>query len=79
MIITIESGCWKTQTTPFTIVDDQKANIIGRNIFPRIGIKLLQEKQKQNVLNVREQEDPDPEIKQWFRNNFQKLCVRIEK
>ena len=79
LIIMIESRGWKIQTAPFFIVDDQKANIIGRNILPRIGIKLIQEKQKQNVLNVREQEESDPEIKQWVRDNFQKLCIRIGK
>ena len=62
LIITIEPGGWKIQTAPFIIVDDQKTNIIGRNILHRIGIKLIQEKQKQNVLIVREQEESNPEI-----------------
>ena len=55
LIITIKPGGWKIESAPFIIVDDQKANIIGRNILPHISIKLVQEKHKQNVLNVREQ------------------------
>ena len=34
LIITIESGGWKIRSAPFIIVEDQKANIIGRNILP---------------------------------------------
>ena len=79
MIITIKSGGWKIQSAPFIIVDDQKANIIGRNILPQIGVKRIQEKNKQNVLNIRGQEESDPEIKQWVKDNFQQLCIRIGK
>ena len=60
LILTIKSRGWKIQSAPFIIVDDQKANIIGRNILPQIGVKLIQEKHKQNVLNLREQEESDP-------------------
>ena len=65
MIITIQSGGSKIQSALFIIVDDQEANIIGRNILPQIGVRLIQEKRKQNVLSVREEEESDPEIKQW--------------
>ena len=30
-------------------------------------------------MNVREQEELDPEIKQWVKDNFQQLCIRIGK
>ena len=72
LIITIESG-WKVHSAPLIIVDDQKANIIGRNILPQIGVRLIQEKHKQNVLSIREQEESDPEIKQWVKDIFQQL------
>ena len=39
LIITIKSGGWRKQSALFIIVDDQKANIIGRNILPQIGFK----------------------------------------
>ena len=46
-----ESGGWK-KTAPFILVDNQKAKIVGRNILPQLGIRLIQEKLKQeNVLN----------------------------
>ena len=80
LIITIESeGGWKIQSAPFIIVDNQQANIIGRNILPQTGVRLIQEKQKQNVLSVREQEESDPENKQWVKDNFQHVCIRIGK
>ena len=52
--------------------------MIGRNILPRICIKLVQEKQKQNVLSVREQEEPYPEIKQWVKSNFRNCVYMLE-
>ena len=72
-------GGWKIQRAPFIRVDDQKANFIGRNILSRIGIELIQEKQKLNVLSVREQEESDPDIKQWVKDDLQQLCIRIGK
>ena len=71
LIITIESLGWRIQTAPFIIVDDQKANILGQNILPWIGIKLIQEKQKQSVLNKCGKEESGPETKQWVKDNFQ--------
>ena len=52
------------------MVDVKKANIIASNILPQIGIKLIQEQEKQNVHVIREQEESDPEIKQWVKDNF---------
>ena len=39
----IESVGWTIKSAPFIIVDDQKANIIRRNIMPKSGIALVQE------------------------------------
>ena len=30
-------------------------------------------------MNIREQEESDPEMKQWVKDNFQQLCIRIGK
>ena len=68
LIIMIESGCWKIQAALFFFVDNQKANIFGRNILPQLGTRLTQAKPKQaNVLKIREQEQSKPEIKQWVK------------
>ena len=79
----IDNNYWirrlENSISPVYDCDDQKDNIIGRNILPQIGVKLIQEKEKQNVLSVREQEESDPKIKQWVKTNFQQLCVRIGK
>ena len=69
LIITIESGGCKIHSAPFIVVDIKKANII----------KLIQEQQKQNVHAIREQEEFDPAIKQWVKDNFAQLWVRIGK
>ena len=78
LIITNESGGWKIQSAPFIIVDDQKAKI-GRNLLPTISVRLIQETNKQTVLNNREQEESDPDIKYWVKDNFQQLCICIGK
>ena len=78
LIVTIESGGWKIIAAPFIIVDNQKENIIGRNILPQIGLKLVQEKQKHgDVLNIREQEESNLEIKEWVKISFPQQCIRV--
>ena len=80
LIVTIESGGWKIGAAPFIIVDNQKANIIGKNILPQIGIRLVLEKPKQgNVVNIREQEQSNPEIKHCVKNNYPQLCIHVGK
>ena len=75
-----ESGGWKIKAAPFIIVDNQKANIIGRIILPQVGIRLIQEKSKQgNVLNISEQEQSNPEIKRWVKDNYPQLRIRVGK
>ena len=60
-------------------MDNQKANILGRNLVPRIGIKLIQDKPTQKILYVQQNDESNHEIKQWVKDNFQQLCVRIGK
>ena len=80
LIVTIESGGWKIKAAPFIIVDNQKANIIDRIILPQVGIRLIQEKSKQgNVLNISEQEQSNPEIKRWVKDNYPQLRIRVGK
>ena len=40
LITSIESGGWTLNTTSLIVVDDKRANILGRNILPQIGIQL---------------------------------------
>ena len=70
LVLTIESGVWKVQTASFFIVDDHKKNTIGRNLLPRIGIKLVQEKQTHKVLNVQEREESNQRINNGSRTIF---------
>ena len=79
LILTIESGGWKVQTAPFIIVDNQKAKILGRNLLSRIGINLIQDKPTQKILKLQQSDKSNHEIKQWVKDNFQQLCVRIGK
>ena len=76
----LESAGWKKGGAPFIIVDNQKANIIGRNILPQIEIRLKQEKPKHgNVVIIREQEQSNPEFKHWVKDNYPQLCIRVGK
>ena len=60
-------------------MDNHKANKIGRNLLPRIGIILIQEKQTPRVLNVQRNGESNHETKQWVKDNFQQLCIRTGK
>ena len=77
LIIAVESGGWTVQPATFIIVDDQKANIIGRNILPIIGIKLLLNKPKRtHVLSIHEKEEAsDEEIKNRVKEKLQQQGV----
>ena len=60
----MESGGWTIQSAPFIVSDDQKANILGRNLLPNIGIKLIQEKpQHKQILSIAEENTSNPDIK----------------
>ena len=77
LTLAIESGGWTIQSASFIVVDDQKANILGRNLLPKIGIKLIQEKpQNYQILTIDEGEKSNPEKKQWVRDNFTQLSIR---
>ena len=73
LIVTFEMEGWELQTAPLIIVDNHKANIIGRNLLPRIGIRLIQEKQTHRILNVQRNDESNHKFKQWVKNNFQQL------
>ena len=60
-------------------MDNQKANILGRNLLPRIDIRLIRDKPTQKVLTVQWSDESNHEIKQWVKDNFQQLCIRIGK
>ena len=80
LILAIESGEWTIQSAPFIVVDYQKANILCRNILSIIGIKSIQEKpQHKQVLTITEENTLHPVMKQWVKDNFENLCVRIGK
>ena len=49
VIVTIDSGGWKIKAAPFIIVDNQKANIIGRNILQQFGTRLIQEQSNPEI------------------------------
>ena len=44
LITPIESGGWTINTATFIVIDDKRANILGRNLLPQLGIHLHQEK-----------------------------------
>ena len=53
--IALESVGCTIESAPFVVVDDHKANIMGGILLPQIGIRLVQEKQKQHqILNTKQ-------------------------
>ena len=43
LIIALESENLTIQSVSFFLVDDQKTNTKGRNLFPQTGIRIIQE------------------------------------
>ena len=60
-------------------MEDLKANIIGRNILPKVDMKPIHGKLKHSqILNNHEKDETsDKEIKKWIQENFRQLCVQI--
>ena len=76
----LKSGGWKTQPAPLIVVDDQKAKLIGRNLIPQIGIKLVEEKSKYHqILNKIEGEKSKLIRKHWVKDNFTQVCIKFER
>ena len=79
LIAPIESGGWTIQTASFIVVDDRRANIMGRNLLPQIGIELHQERKLigKSELHVNNIDSSDTQIAAWVRTTYPGLCTRI--
>ena len=79
-MIALEPCGWTIQPSQFILVDHEKANIVGRNLLPQIGLKIILEKRKQyRMLSIRATEKSNSEVQQWVKLNFKQLCIRIGK
>ena len=78
LIAPIESGGWTIQTASFIVVDDRRANILGRNLLPQIGIQLHQERKPvgKSALHVNNIDSSDTQIAAWVRTTYPGLCSR---
>ena len=78
LIAPIESGGWTINTAPFVVVDDKRANILGRNLLPQLGIHLHQEKPTGKSVNyITDSEQSDTVITIWVKSSHPGLCTRI--
>ena len=78
LIAPIESGGWTINTAPFVVVDDKRANILGRNLLPQLGIHLQQEKPTGKSINyITDPEQSDTAITNWVKTTYPALCTRI--
>ena len=78
LITPIESGGWTINTAPFIVVDDKRANILGRNLLPQLGIHLHQEKPTGKSINyIADSDQSDPVMTNWVKSTYPGLCTRI--
>ena len=76
LITPIESGGWTINTAPFIVVDDKRANILGRNLLPQLGIHLHQEKPTGKSINyIADTDQSDPVITSWVKSTYPGLCT----
>ena len=61
------------------MVDDKRANILGRNILPLIGVQLLQQKPDSKSVNLISDDtnSSDEKITNWVRFTYAELSTRI--
>ena len=73
-----ESGGWTLYTTSLIVVDIKRANILGRNILPQIGIQLQQKLAGKSTNAISEDANcSDPKITNWVKTTYSGLCRRI--
>ena len=79
LIAPIELGGWTIQTASFIVVDDRRANILGRNLLPQVGIQLHQERKPvgKSALYVNNIDSSDAQIAAWVRTTYLGLYTRI--
>ena len=78
LITPIESGGWTINTAPFIVVDDKRANSLGRNLLPQLGIHLHQEKPTGKSINyIADSDQSDTVITNWVKSTYPGLCPRI--
>ena len=78
LIPPIESGGGTIQTASFIVVDDRRANILGRNLLPQIGIQLHQERKPvgRSALHVNNIDSSDTQIVAWVRTTYTGPCTQ---
>ena len=69
MITPVESEGWTTNTASFVVVDDKRANIMGRNLLPLLGIHLHREKPNGKSMNfISDTDQSDTVITNWVKS-----------
>ena len=60
------------------VVDDKRANILGKNILPQIGIQLQQKPAGKSINAISEDTNcSDPKITNWVKTTYPGLRTRI--
>ena len=78
VVTPIESGGWTLDTNSLIVVDDKRANILGRNIVPQIGIQLKQTPAGKSIHAISEDTNcSDQKITNWVKTFYPGLCTRI--
>ena len=75
LIAPIESGGWTIRTTSFIVVDNRRANILGRILLPQIGVQLNQERKPvgKSTLHVNNIDSSDAQVAAWVRSTYSGL------
>ena len=78
VVTPIESGGWTLDTASLIVVDDKRANILGRNLLPQIGIQLKQTPAGKSINAISEDTNcSDQKITNYVKTSYPGLCTRI--
>ena len=78
LVTPVESGGWTINTAPIILVVDKRANMLGRNLLPQLGIHLHQEKPDGKSINyIADKNQLDTIITNWVKSTYPGLCTRI--
>ena len=78
VVTPIESGGWTLNTTSLIVVDNKRANILGRNILPQIGIQLHQTPAGKSINAISEETNCSVQKRTtWVKTTYLGLCTRV--
>ena len=73
----ITSGSWCAKRCPMLILEQNTTNLMGRDVLPKLGIRLQQKKQQGRQIHHFSDVETGKNIIKWVFEKYPHLCTRL--